>query len=161
LPAATAAGEGAEAFLRTATALLGRGALLTMIPQDRPADVRHRPLTLEPLLASLVARLQRVTLVPVAIEYGFWNHPLPEVLLNCGEPLRIADGGAEHPETWNNLFGYALSAALDELAMLAVERNPLEFAPLLGGGPEKAGGRGPWRRLRSAAASLLRPARKK
>jgi hypothetical protein len=74
-----------------------------------------------------------MTCVPIAIEYTFWNERLPEVLINVGEPLEIADGALEEARTWTNLLSYATAATLDELAMLAAERNAKAFETILSG----------------------------
>jgi hypothetical protein len=68
--------------------------VLWVTPEGRFTDVRTRPAIFRPGLASLVARLDTFTLVPLAFEYTFWDERLPEILVSCGQPIAVAD----HPE---------------------------------------------------------------
>ena len=91
-----------------------------------------------------------MTCVPVAIEYVYWEERLPEILVNVGEPLEIADGGMEDGRTWTNLLSYAMAATLDELAMLAMERDPDAFETILSGSSGVGGVYGIWKRITCA-----------
>ena len=67
--------------------------------KGRFADPRERPLAFKPGLAALAARCPNgCTLVPLAIEYPFWNERLPETLLHFGEPVHIAEQTTEEAD---------------------------------------------------------------
>jgi hypothetical protein len=99
-----------------------------------------------------MSRSGRLTCVPVAIEYVYWNERLPEILVNIGEPLEIADGTMEDARTWTNLLSYAMAASLDELAMLAMERDPYAFETILSGSGGIGGVYEIWKRFTCAIA---------
>jgi len=138
--------RGAAQLLRAGAQVMARpGAVLWITPESQFQDVRKRPITFRPGLGSLMSRSGRMTCVPIGIEYAFWDERLPEILVNVGEPLEIADGTMEDARTWTNLLSYATAATLDELAMLAMERDPEAFETVL----SRAGGIGGlWKRLR-------------
>ena len=74
--------RGAAQFLRTGLAVLGQGGVLWVTPQGRFADARERPLAFKPGLAALASRVKGgCTVLPLAIEYAFWDERLPETLL--------------------------------------------------------------------------------
>lgn len=101
-------------------------------------------------MGALISRMGRLTSIPIAIEYAFWNDRLPEILINIGEPLEIADGTMEEARTWTNLHAYAMAATLDELAMLATERDPDAFETILPGSGGIGGVSEFWKRLTCA-----------
>jgi 1-acyl-sn-glycerol-3-phosphate acyltransferase len=129
------AARGASQLLRAGHEVLSRpGSVLWITPESEFNDVRKRPVIFQPGLGALMSRSGRLTCVPIAIEYTFWNERLPEILVNVGEPLEIADGAMEDARTWTNLLSYATSATLDELTMLSTERDPEAFETILSGG---------------------------
>jgi len=123
-----------------------RGSVLWVAPESQAQDVRKRPILFRPGLGALMGRSGRLTCVPIAVEYVYWENRLPEILVNVGEPLQIANGEMEEARTWTNLLSYAMAATLDELAMLATERDPDAFETILSGphgsGPHGSGPRG-------------------
>ena len=149
-PVENASPRGAAQLLRAGAQVLHRpGAVLWITPESQFQDVRKRPIVFRPGLGALMSRSGRLTCVPVAIEYAYWNERLPEVLVNVGEPLEIADGTMEDARTWTNLLSYAMAATLDELAMLATERDPEAFVTVLSGSGGVGGVYGIWKRLTS------------
>jgi hypothetical protein len=72
------------------------------------------------------------------------------VVIYIGEPLEIADGGMEDARTWTNLLSYAMAATLDELAMLAMERDQEAFETILSGSGGIGGVYGIWKRIACA-----------
>jgi 1-acyl-sn-glycerol-3-phosphate acyltransferase len=133
-PVDNGSSRGAAQLLRTGGQVLRRpGSVLWITPESQFQDVRKRPILFRPGLGALMTRFGRLTCVPVAFEYTFWNERLPEILINVGEPLEIADGTMEDARTWTNLLSYAMAATLDELAMLATDRDPEAFTTLLSG----------------------------
>jgi 1-acyl-sn-glycerol-3-phosphate acyltransferase len=79
--------RGASQFLHAAQAVLGEGAILWTTPQGRFADTREFPLAFRPWLTTLAARCPDVPLLPLAIEYTFWNERLPQALVRFGDTV--------------------------------------------------------------------------
>lgn len=150
-PVDNASPRGAAQLLRAGAQVMARpGAVLWITPESQLQDVRKRPIMFRPGLGSLMSRSGRMTCVPIAIEYAFWNERLPEILVNVGEPLEIADGTMEDARTWTNLLSYATAATLDELAMLAMERDPESFETVLTGAGGIGGFYELWKQLTCA-----------
>jgi hypothetical protein len=98
-------------------------------------------------LAALVSRLKGCVVVPIACEYTFWDERLPEILINCGEPIRIANGQSRTTEEWNQEFAAAMARTQDELAALATLRDPALFTTVLSGKVGIGGVYEAWKRL--------------
>ena len=147
-PVDNASPRGAAQLLRAGYQVLLRPrSVLWITPESQFQDVRKRPIVFKPGLGALMSRMGRMTCVPIAIEYVYWNERLPEVLVNIGEPLEIGDGTMEDARTWTNLLSYAMAATLDELTMLAVDRDPKAFETILSGGAGIGGIYEVWKRL--------------
>ncbi len=117
--------RGAARFLRTSLDLLAQGGVLWITPQGRFADPRERPLAFKPGLAALAARCPNgCTLVPLAIEYPFWNERLPETLLHFGQPVCITGQTTEEIDL---LLQSALLDAMQTLEQRSIARNPAAF----------------------------------
>jgi 1-acyl-sn-glycerol-3-phosphate acyltransferase len=150
-PVDNASPRGAAQLLRAGHQVLARpGAVLWITPESQFQDVRKRPIVFKPGLGALMNRSGRLTCVPIAMEYVYWNERLPEILVNVGEPLEIADGSMEDARTWTNLLSNAMAATLDELTMLAVERDPEAFETVLAGSSGIGGVYGLWKRITGA-----------
>jgi 1-acyl-sn-glycerol-3-phosphate acyltransferase len=157
-PVDNASTHGAVQLLRAGHQILARPeAVLWITPESQVQDVRKRPIVFRPGLGALMNRTGRLTCVPIAIEYVHWNERLPEILVNVGEPLEIADGTVEDARTWTNLLSYAMAATLDELAMLAMERDPEDFETILSAAGGKGGASGMWKRVRYALTGRSNP----
>jgi 1-acyl-sn-glycerol-3-phosphate acyltransferase len=130
-PVAIDSARGAAQVLRTSLSALAQGGVLWVTPQGRFADARERPLHFKPGLASLATRVPGgCTLLPLAIEYTFWDERMPETLLHFGTPIYI-DGG-DSSATQQRLQT-ALLQTMDELATLAIARDPRNFELLRSG----------------------------
>jgi 1-acyl-sn-glycerol-3-phosphate acyltransferase len=129
-PVELATARGAVQFLRTSEAVLQSGGVLWVTPQGRFADVRERPLAFKAGLAALAARAPQTTLLPLAVEYTFWNERLPETLLYFAPPVQI-DATASDEITQQ--LEAALEAAMLSLREASMARNPLAFDVLLEG----------------------------
>ncbi len=117
--------RGAATFIRTGLAILKSGGVLWITPQGRFADPRQRPLGFKPGLAALAARVPGgCTVLPLAIEYPFWDERLPETLLHFGEPVVI---GGESAEVIERKLEVALLQAMETLQALTLTRNPAAF----------------------------------
>jgi 1-acyl-sn-glycerol-3-phosphate acyltransferase len=140
--------RGAVQFLRAAREILATpNSVLWITPEGRFTDIRVRPKVFAPGLAALVARMESCTVLPMAFEYTFWDERLPEILINCGEPIRIADGRACSAEEWNRVFTDSLAQTQDELAALAMLRDPALFTTALSGKVGIGGVYEAWKRL--------------
>ena len=148
--------RGAVQFLRASEAVLGRrGAVLWVTPQGRFADARVRPLELKTGLGALAARLAAdghgAVFLPLAIEYTYWNERLPEILVRCGEPVRLGGSGAGGElvtDAVTDLLAEALMRTQDELAALAVARDAGPFVTLAAGRAGVGGVYSLWGRVR-------------
>ncbi len=127
--------RGAVQFLRAGESILAANGVLWITPQGRFADPRARPLTFKPGLSALAirtaTRLGDCTLLPLAIEYPFWDERLPECLLRLGAPIAVPPHA--DPETLEATLRTALTAEMDVLAHLATDRNPTPFRTIISG----------------------------
>ena len=125
--------RGAAQLIRTGEAILRRGGVLWITPQGQFVDARCKPLIFKPGLASLATRVSDSTtscvVLPLAIEYPFWNERLPEVLLCFGYPLEVA--ADETAESLQARMTDALDITMGELCNLAVRRDPGAFTTLM------------------------------
>ena len=143
--------RGGVQFLRTCDAVLARpGAMLWITAEGNFTDARVRPLTLRPGLAHLARRVPGVTILPLALDYPFWNESKPEALLRFGPPLR--SGRDRSVTEWTQRLQSALTATMDAMAAESVTRNPALFTPLLRGVTGVGGIYDVWRRVRAAMA---------
>lgn len=150
VPMATSGRRGAKEFLATGGAVLSHPKhVFWVTPQGRFVDVRERPLRLKPGIGFLAARSQNAVIVPIAIEYAFWNESAPEALLRIGEPLRIE----EHPERDGRIWMAEIEAAMtrnsDVLAAEVLSRDPNRFRILIRGRTGVGGIYDWWRRLKA------------
>lgn len=133
--------RGAAQFIRTGLSVLAAGGVLWITPQGRFADTRELPLAFKPGLAALAARMPGgCTVLPLAVEFTFWNERLPESLLHFGEPIVV---NGESAEMLQPRLEAALLQAMDELRALAITRDPSAFTTLNRGFDRQAGLRSP------------------
>ena len=84
--------SGAAAFLKQTTAILNGGQTAIWItPEGRFSDARDHTADLMPGLSHMCTKLTRGKVVPLALEYLFWDERLPVCLAKFGQPMRIAD----------------------------------------------------------------------
>jgi 1-acyl-sn-glycerol-3-phosphate acyltransferase len=140
--------RGAAQFLRATEEIFAQpDPVLWLTPEGRFTDVRTRPVVFRPGLAALIARLGSCTLVPLALEYTFWDERLPEILMGCGRPIQVADGRRHTADEWNEIVCTALAETQDELAVLARLRDPAHFETILAGRVGISGVYEAWKRL--------------
>ena len=94
-------------------------------------------------------------LLPLAIEYSFWNESRPEALARFGTP--IATGRERGVADWQALLEGALMATMDALAVESAARTPGLFVPLLRGGAGVGGIYDAQRRVRALLARNASP----
>jgi 1-acyl-sn-glycerol-3-phosphate acyltransferase len=140
--------RGAVQFLHGSKAVLAAGDVLWITAQGRFSDVRERPVGLKAGLGALLARhegLAPLSVLPLALEYTFWNGVKPEALAAAGLPLHVSAGDVRHSsQEWTGLLAERLQTVQDELAAAALERDPLLFETLL-----DADAGGVWQRMRA------------
>ena len=77
--------QGAARFLQIGKSALSRpDGAFWVTPQAAFADVRQ-PIVLEPGVGHLVRHVERFAMLPVALEYSFWNERHPEAFA-CSAP---------------------------------------------------------------------------
>lgn len=141
---------GARDFLATSLAVLAqRRSTLWITAEGRFTDPRRRPVELAGGLAHLARRLDRGLIVPLAIEYVFWDQRLPEALLRFGEPIALRPGSADDTSTWRRRLARGLEESLDALAKISIGRDPRRFETLIGGDAGTGGIYDSWTRLRA------------
>ncbi len=113
-----------RAGLRAGAALLDRpGRAVWMFPQGRLRPAHLRPLGIHPGIALLARLAPGASVVPIAFQYAFGEHPAPSALAWLGEPIppRIAAS----PEG-TALLEIAMEAGLREIdAALAGDAPPM------------------------------------
>lgn len=130
-PVEMASPRGAAQFLRTAEAILRSGGVLWLTPQGRFADPRELPLAFKPGLGALALRLPEVSLVPLAVEYTFWDERLPETLLHAGDPFHITPGKDTAQATRE--LEDALATSMYALQRAAMRREASAFTAIFTG----------------------------
>ncbi len=142
--------RGAAQFLRTGISVLQDRCFLWITPQGRFADPRERPVSFKPGLAALARKVKGgCTVIPLAIEYPFWDERLPEVLLHFGEAIRVDERCETDVESQLRL---SLEESMNVLAAKSVRRDPEDFDLLLAGRV----GTGGWYQRGQHAFALLR-----
>lgn len=143
---------GAVSFLRNAEHILSDPrAMLWITAEGAFTDPRRRPVTLRPGIAHLVRRMPTALVVPLAVEYPFWDERTPEALMRFGQPFE-ATALADLPvqDIAAELEG-RLEAVMDQLALDAQSRDPARFLTLIEGTVGVGGIYDLWRRLRALA----------
>jgi 1-acyl-sn-glycerol-3-phosphate acyltransferase len=147
--------RGAARFLSLGQRILANPAhALWITAEGQFTDARSRPIRLRPGLAHLARRRPDAVILPLAIEYTFWNERQPEALLRFGAPVQPLGPGASAAD-WTALLERRLAETMDSLAEAAVSREPARFRSLLRGRAGVGGIYDVWRRL--AALATLRP----
>ncbi|AFL90228.1 1-acyl-sn-glycerol-3-phosphate acyltransferase [Terriglobus roseus DSM 18391] len=140
--------RGAAQFLRSSQSVLAAGGVLWITAQGRFSDVRLRPTTLKAGLGTLLHRFHdttSITVLPLAVEYTFWNGVKPEALVAAGTPIPVHRMETTHTaRTWTQLLEEHLQTTQDELAVAAMDRDPAIFQTLL-----DSEGASLWQRLRA------------
>ncbi|MFM8953301.1 MAG: lysophospholipid acyltransferase family protein [Planctomycetaceae bacterium] len=126
--------RGSARFLRMARAALRRSdVIFWTTAQGEFADPRDRPVEIRPGVGHAVAAASGGVVVPMAVEYPFWNERFPEALVAFGPVLRPADGPSRSADEWTAILARELEAAQDRLAAAARRRDPTAFRTLLAG----------------------------
>ena len=142
--------RGAARFLSTSLRILSDPAsVLWITAEGEFADARRRPLQLRPGLAHLARRVPDAVILPMAVEYTFWNESRPEALVRFGEPM---DAGPHRSVAeWTSHLQGELARSMDALATESMQREPGLFQTLLRGGAGVGGIYDLYRRSRALA----------
>lgn len=142
--------QGGLTFLRTGQAVLSQPRNAMWITgQGKFTDPRERPVQLREGIGHLVRKLDQVVVLPLAVEYPFWEERFPEALALFGEPIEIVHGREREVGEWVERISAGLQEAQDALAKLALARDSAAFDVLIGGSAGVGGVYGGWRRLRA------------
>ena len=146
-------GKGARQFLRSAKDIFQphRPSILMVTPQGRMADVRERPLGFLPGLAALISRTPGVTVIPMAVEYSFWDERRPEALIQFGNPFETESYqiSAQSLKQVSILLEERLESVMDSLHQRSISRDPDFFNTLLDGASGVSIVYDTWRRFRA------------
>ena len=142
--------RGATSFLRTTKELFGRqNCALWLTPEGRFTDVRDDSAELMPGLSHLCAKQESAFVLPMALEYVFWEERLPECLFRFGELVNVADYPQRDKTQWADDVTRRLRENQAALSKLVVARSADPFDNLLIG-KQGASGLYDWsRRMKS------------
>lgn len=143
---------GAAAFLRSGQRILADPrSMLWITAEGAFTDPRCRPVRLRPGIAHLLRRVPSAVVVPLALEYPFWDESTPEALARFGEPIE-ASAFADRPvPDIAAALERRLEATMDALAIDAQSRDPARFLTLIDGSAGVGGVYDLWRRARAWA----------
>ena len=124
--------RGAAEFLRVAAEILSRpDHVMWVTAQGRFVDPRVRPLALRSGVGHVAKNMSAGWVVPVAVEYPFWDEPKPEALVHVGPAVDSGEEPGRSGKAWTARIEAALTAAADTLATAATTRDPARFVTLL------------------------------
>ncbi|MBS0278387.1 MAG: lysophospholipid acyltransferase family protein [Proteobacteria bacterium] len=142
--------SGAKTFLEMGQAILNHPACaLWVTAQGTFVDARQRPVELRSGIGHLLHRTGRCMVLPLALEYAFWNESTPEALARFGDPVMVENGADSPAAEWTARIAAALERAQDQLARDAAARDPKAFDNLLAGGAGVGGVYDLWRRAKA------------
>lgn len=142
--------KGARDFLRTCRQILAQPkTALWITAQGQFTDPRQRPVKLMSGVGHLARRLDNAIILPLALEYPFWNERYPEALARFGEPIHVYEGKSRSVEEWMQTIEGGLTVALDALAQEACQRKAELFENLIEGSVGIGGIYDLWRRFKS------------
>lgn len=133
-PVATGTLSGTKTFIRDCRHVLSiPDAVLFVTPQGEFTDARMRPLKLRRGLAALLAKMDHVTVLPLAVEYTFWGDAKPEILASWGEPIQMEPGRSVSIAEWQEALTTSLTTTMDELAEISIRREHWRFRNIVYG----------------------------
>lgn len=141
--------RGARRFLHVSQQVLSHpDSALWIAAEGQLTDPRARPVRLRSGIGHLAVRVRQAVLLPVALEYPFWEERTPEALARFGEEIPAGEAGLKATD-WTAVLEIRLQAALDALAADSLSRDPGRFDVLLGGTAGVSGVYDAWRRLKA------------
>ena len=143
--------RGAAQFLTTSLRILSDpAATLWITGEGHFTDPRLRPICLRPGLAHLARRVPGAVLLPLAVEYSFWNESKPEALAMFGTP--VAPPSDTTVAGWTAHLEGALTQTMNDLSALSMARDAGPFLPVVRGGAGVGGIYDLYRRGRALVA---------
>ncbi len=125
--------RGTTKFLRTVDLIFKRNdAVLWITPTGKFNDPRERPVVFEKGIGHLAERASKALLIPMALEYPFWDERYPEALVRFGPGTRVEDR-QQTGEEWRHYLEKTMVDNQEALRAEVVTRNPDHFATLLTG----------------------------
>ncbi len=122
--------QGSKKFLRYARASQRRDDTIFWITAAGTfVDPRVRPVPIRPGVAHLASGGEGL-LVPMAMEYPFWNERLPEALVAFGDPIDLSTAASRSTDAWQEQLTTGLAATQELLAHAAIARDPTAFRTL-------------------------------
>lgn len=141
--------RGARRFLAASQEILARpDSALWIAAEGRFTDPRERPVRLRSGIGHLATRVRDAVLLPLAIEYPFWEERHPEALARFGQEIPTGDADLAAAD-WTPILEEGLESALDALSLEALGRDTHRFEVLLGGSAGVGGVYDAWRRLKA------------
>lgn len=126
--------SGAAEFLKRSTAILETPRTAIWItPEGRFSDPRDHSAELMPGLAHLASRLSRGYVVPMALEYVFWDERLPVCLARFGEAIDLSKQTELGKEQWGDFLTTRLRRTQSDLASKSMTRSSEGFDDLIRG----------------------------
>jgi 1-acyl-sn-glycerol-3-phosphate acyltransferase len=126
--------HGSRRFLNVGRRILKEpDATLWVTAEGRFTDPRQRPVELRPGLGRLLAgSTAESNVLPLALEYPFWDERFPEALARFGPPIPVPAAGMDTAD-WTLVLGGWLQVTQEALAADALSRDASRFE-LLGKG---------------------------
>jgi len=125
---------GGRKFLRMGRRIMAEPqAALWVTAEGHFTDPRQRPVRLRPGVAHLAKHLTHGHIVPLALEYPFWEEKYPEALACFGDPIAIESQTARTTKHWHAKLTEALEHTMNRLSTLAMRREPVDWLTLLSG----------------------------
>ena len=144
--------RGARSLLTIGEAILKHNhSMLWITPQGCFADTRERPVSFRPGLGYLVHHAGCCALLPIALEYPFWEERFPEALARCGTVVSKDKADKTSFKEWTLRLQQQLESVQNDLAADSLRRNRAAFDVLLSG---RAGVGGPYDMWRAIKAKL-------
>lgn len=141
--------RGARRFLSVSQEILSKpDAALWIAAEGRFTDPRDRPVRLRSGIGHLTSRVRNAVLLPLALEYPFWEEKSPEALARFGEEITSGDADLAAAD-WTPILEDCLESVLDALAAESRCRDIARFEALLSGGAGAGGVSDAWRKLKA------------
>jgi 1-acyl-sn-glycerol-3-phosphate acyltransferase len=144
---------GTARFLRIGESVLSRSdGAFWVTAQGRFTDARIRPITFQSGVGYLAHRMTRFAMLPLALEYSFWEERTPEALLCFGEPIYVEAGSEKTAAEWAQVFAQRLEQTQDLLARSGINRQVSNFETLIKGRAGIGGVYDLWRAFKARIA---------
>lgn len=126
--------QGAADFLRVSRAILSSPkSTLWLTPEGQFSDPRDRSTSLMTGLAHLVHRQPGIWVLPLAVEYCFWEERLPEALAMFGAPMDSTEFSHHSKSSIHQKLTEALRTTQDGLSQLSIARDSDSFRVIFSG----------------------------